>query len=43
MWRTILEGKELLKQALRWRVGDDIKVYAWKDRWIKVPYDFKAP
>jgi hypothetical protein len=33
-WRSILHGRELLKEGLIWRIGDGQKVRVWSDNWI---------
>lgn len=36
-----MEAKELLKQGLRWRIGNGEKVRVWGEAWLTTPYDFK--
>jgi ribonuclease HI len=33
-WRSILHGRELLKEGLIWRIGDGQKVRVWSENWI---------
>jgi hypothetical protein len=33
-WRSILRGKELLKQGVVWRVGTGENIDTWSDPWI---------
>jgi hypothetical protein len=33
-WRSILHGRDLLKEGLIWRVGDGESIEIWKDNWI---------
>ena len=39
-WRSILQGREVLRRGLRWKVGNgcDIKIYT--DRWMPRPTSF---
>jgi len=33
-WRSILEGLEVVKKGLIWRVGDGVGLNIWTDPWI---------
>jgi hypothetical protein len=33
-WKSILHGRDLLKEGLVWRVGDGKKIDVWADNWI---------
>ena len=33
-WRSILHGRDLLKEGLIWRVGDGTNIKVWEDNWI---------
>lgn len=33
-WSSLLEGRKLLSNGLRWRIGDGLCVKIWSDRWI---------
>ncbi|KAJ1295804.1 hypothetical protein BS78_01G250800 [Paspalum vaginatum] len=33
-WRSILEGVQLLKKGIIWRIGDGTDTYIWRDPWI---------
>jgi hypothetical protein len=33
-WRSIVHGRELLKEGIIWRVGDGSKIDVWRDNWI---------
>jgi hypothetical protein len=33
-WRSILHGRELLKEGLIWRIGNGEKVSVWEQNWI---------
>jgi hypothetical protein len=37
-WRSILHGRELLKEGVVWRVGDGEKVRVWDHNWIPRSY-----
>ena len=34
MWRSIIHGRDLLRQDLVWRIGDGSKVNIYHDSWI---------
>ena len=33
-WRSILKGREVLKEGMRWRVGDGSSIRIWSDPWL---------
>ena len=33
-WKSILIGKEILKEGMRWRVGDRTSIRVWSDPWL---------
>lgn len=33
-WRGILKGREVLKEGMRWRVGDGTSIRIWTDPWL---------
>ena len=33
-WRSILQGREVLKEGMRWRVGDGSSIQIWSDPWL---------
>ena len=37
-WRSILKGWDMLKEGMRWRVGDGNSIRVWTDPWL--PSDF---
>ncbi|XP_010502015.1 PREDICTED: uncharacterized protein LOC104779362 [Camelina sativa] len=36
-WRSIFQGINLIKQGLKWRIGNGDKVRTWNDPWIDNP------
>nr|XP_029146216.1 uncharacterized protein LOC114924798 [Arachis hypogaea] len=34
IWRSLLQGRKLLKESAKWSIGDGSKVRIWKDNWI---------
>lgn len=34
VWRSIVEGREVLKQGLVWRIGDGQTTHIWNDNWL---------
>lgn len=38
MWKSIAKARELLKQGIRWRIGDGRQVKVWKDGWLLTPF-----
>lgn len=37
-WRSILRGREVIKQGAIWRIGDGKTVEIWGDRWLLVKH-----
>ena len=33
-WRSILRGRDLLKEGIVWRIGDGMQVNPWTDPWL---------
>jgi hypothetical protein len=33
-WKSILHGRDLLKEGLVWRIGNGEKIKVWEDNWI---------
>ena len=45
-WRSILVGREVLKEGVRWRVGTGAKIKTWSDPWLPsefLPYITSPP
>ena len=34
MWQSILKGREVLKEDMRWRVGDGSLINIWSNPWL---------
>ncbi|KAL8167727.1 LOW QUALITY PROTEIN: hypothetical protein V2J09_009226 [Rumex salicifolius] len=41
IWRSLLRGREVLKQGLLWSVGNGASINIWKDELIPRPLSFK--
>ncbi|GAA0185648.1 hypothetical protein LIER_32936 [Lithospermum erythrorhizon] len=39
-WRSLLEGRQVLKKGMRWLVGDGKDIDIWKDPWMSRINDF---
>ena len=37
-WRSILIGREVLKEGMRWKVGDRTSIWVWSDSWLPLPF-----
>ena len=33
-WRSLLKGRDVLMEGLRWRVGDGVSINVWRDLWL---------
>ena len=33
-WRSILVGREVLKEGMSWRVGDGTSIWVWSNPWL---------
>jgi len=33
-WKSILKGRNVLKEGMRWRVGDGTEIQIWSDPWL---------
>jgi hypothetical protein len=40
-WRSVLHGRDLLKEGLFWRVGDGKKIKVWEHNWIPRSYHMR--
>ncbi|GAA0157875.1 hypothetical protein LIER_38538 [Lithospermum erythrorhizon] len=39
-WRSMLEGRKVVRKGKRWRVGDGKGIDIWKDPWVPRQTDF---
>ena len=37
-WRSILKGREVLKEGMHWRVGDGSSIQIWSDPWLPLEF-----
>lgn len=40
MWRSLWSARDLVKDGLRWRVGDGSKIKIWGSKWLSTPSSF---
>ncbi|XP_062005870.1 uncharacterized protein LOC133723052 [Rosa rugosa] len=40
-WRSILNGRPILKAGVQWKIGDGILVNIWDDRWIPTAQQYR--
>ena len=41
-WRSLMAAQNLVKEGLRWRVGNGASIRVWEDRWLLVPSTYKV-
>ena len=41
-WRSLLAGRNVLENGLRWSIGNGQNVRIWDDRWLPTPKSFKV-
>lgn len=41
MWHSILAAQQLVKDGLRWKVGNGANIRIWEDRWLPSPSTYK--
>lgn len=41
-WRSIIAAQELVKNGLRWRVGNGVNIRVWGDKWLPVSSTYKV-
>ena len=37
-WRSILKGREVLKEGMRWMIGDGSSIRIWSDSWLPLEF-----
>jgi hypothetical protein len=42
IWRSICEARQVLRDGMRWRVGDGVDIKIWKDAWLPTPSTFRV-
>ncbi|KAM5560293.1 hypothetical protein ABKV19_021457 [Rosa sericea] len=40
-WRSIMAGREVLRQGVRYQVGDGSTIFLWHDPWMPMPSSFR--
>lgn len=35
-WKSILKGRDVIREGMRWRIGDWSSVWIYQDRWLPV-------
>ncbi|KAF5454761.1 hypothetical protein F2P56_024401 [Juglans regia] len=40
IWRSIWQARDLVKDGVRWRVGDGSKIKIWGEKWLPSPSSF---
>ena len=40
LWQSLLQGRDLLLQGIRWQVGNGSDIYFWTQKWVPYPEDF---
>lgn len=41
-WCSIMAAQHLVKEGLRWRIGNGANIRVWEDRWLPVPSTYKV-
>ena len=42
MWKSVLWGRNLVAQGMRWKVGDGYDISIYHSRWIPLLWNFKV-
>lgn len=42
IWRSIWNARDLIKECIRWRVGDGKKIQIWGHKWLNTPSSFSV-
>ena len=42
LWKSLLEGRKMIKESSIWRVGDGKQIDVWKNKWLKKSPSFKV-
>ena len=41
-WRSLMAAQNLVKEGLRWRMGNGASIHVWEDRWLPVLSTYKV-
>ena len=41
-WHSIMAAQNLIKEGIRWRIGNGANIRVWMDKWLPVPSTYKV-